>query len=500
MSLSEIEPDDTVQTPPPDQRGSQRSRGWRLLILRMHFYAGILVAPFMIVAAITGGLYAISPTVERFVYHDILAVQRGAAALPLSDQAAAARNAFPQLEMAGMRPPATDTESTRIYFSDPELGEEEVRAVFVDPYDGRVLGTEPTWLGYLPLSTWLDGMHRHLNLGEPGRIYSELAASWLWVVALGGAYLWIVKARGERRRGRPGRLLRVDRSVTGRLRTMNWHGATGIWILGMLLFLSATGITWSTYAGAHITDIRASLNWQRPQLDTALGNEHQHGAGASPASVDPASIDYDAVVAVAGRIGVSTPLEITVPAGSGEGIGVAEIEKPYRLTTNAVALNPANLSVTDHIDYRRDYSTIAKLADWGIRMHMGFLFGLLNQLLLFGVALALVTVIVRGYRMWWLRRPTRGSQWALGRPPLRGGIQADAPRDSRRRCADGCGGGVVPATARDQPRRFRRPRRRDWHRQEASREVRDDELTRLRDHMPRHVRRLVGHRTYTRHT
>ena len=85
----------------------------------MHFYAGILVAPFMIVAAITGGLYAISPTVERFVYHDVLAVERGAAALPLSDQAAAARNAFPQLEMSGMRPPATDTESTRIYFSDP---------------------------------------------------------------------------------------------------------------------------------------------------------------------------------------------------------------------------------------------------------------------------------------------------------------------------------------------------------------------------------------------
>ena len=106
----------------------------------MHFYAGILVAPFMIVAALTGGLYAISPTVERFVYHDVLAVQRGAAALTLADQAAAARNAFPHLEMSGMRPPATDTESTRIYFSDPELGEEELRAVFVDPYAGRVLG------------------------------------------------------------------------------------------------------------------------------------------------------------------------------------------------------------------------------------------------------------------------------------------------------------------------------------------------------------------------
>ena len=242
-----------------------------------------------------------------------------------------------------MRPPATDTESTRIYFSDPELGEEMNCAQSSStPMTAGCSVPEPTWLGYLPLSTWLDGLHRHLNLGEPGRIYSELAASWLWVVALGGAYLWIVKAKGDRRRGRPGRLLRADRSVTGRLRTMNWHGATGIWILGMLLFLSATGITWSTYAGAHITDIRTSLNWQRPQLDTALGHEQHHGAAASPATVDPASIDYDAVVAAAGRMGVSTPLEVTLPTGPGEGIGVAEIEKPYRLTTNEVALDPGN--------------------------------------------------------------------------------------------------------------------------------------------------------------
>lgn len=420
MSLSEIEPDDTVQTPPPTEHTIRRTRGWRLLVLRMHFYAGVLIAPFMIVAAVTGALYALSPTIERVVYSDVLAVERGAALLPLSEQAAAARNAFPQLEMSGLRPPATDTESTRIYFVDPTLGDEELRAVFVNPYDGHVLGTEVTWLGYLPVSTWLDGMHRHLNLGEPGRIYSELAASWLWVVALGGAYLWVV------RRGRRGRLLSVDRSAGGRTRTVNWHGATGIWILAMLLFLSATGITWSTYAGAHVTDIRAALSWQRPQLDTAIGHGEHHGTAQSTV-VDPASIDFDAVTTAAGRNGVTAPLEITLPAERGEGIGVTEIDKPYRLTTDAVALDPTTLSATSRVDYWSDYSVIAKLADWGIRMHMGFLFGLANQLLLFGIAVGLVTVIVRGYRMWWQRRPTRGSQWALGRPPVRGGVRRMHP-------------------------------------------------------------------------
>jgi len=35
--------------------------------------------------------------------------------------------------------------------------------------------------------------------------------------------------------------------------------------------------------------------------------------------------------------------------------------------------------VKSAVDYGQDYSRVAKLADWGIRMHMGFLFGWLNR-------------------------------------------------------------------------------------------------------------------------
>lgn len=387
-------------------------------MVRLHFYSGVLVAPFLIVAAITGGLYALAPTLERLIYGDILFADPAGPALPLAEQAAAARAAFPDLTMTGIRPAATGTESTRVYFADPALDGESLRAVFVEPYTGRVLGDQATWFGHLPLSTWLDGLHRHLHLGEPGRVYSEIAASWLWVVALGGLCLWAAKATGDRRRSRVGRLLTVDRSTTGRSRTMNWHGAVGVWLLAGLLFLSATGITWSTYAGAHVSDIRSTLGWQRPKLDSALSP-----APAAEQATDPSTVDYDAVLDAAAGAGVHSPVEVTLPAEPGQAVDVTEIDKPYRLTTNAAAVDPADLGVISEIDYWRDYSVIARLADWGIRAHMGFLFGLLNQLLLLGIAIGLLTVIVRGYRMWWQRRPTRGSDWALGRPPARGGIR-----------------------------------------------------------------------------
>ncbi|MGW0159311.1 PepSY-associated TM helix domain-containing protein [Mycobacterium sp. NPDC003323] len=420
-------PDDTVEKPISTPAPPQRS--WRPFVLRLHFYAGILVAPFILVAAITGGLYAMAPTIERVVYDDILTVTPAGQALGLAEQVAAAQHAFPTLTMTGMRPPAGAGDSTRVEFADPTLDEELLRAVFVDPYTGRVLGDEVTWLGYLPVSTWLDGFHRHLHLGEPGRIYSELAASWLWVVALGGLALWLTKAAAERRRGRAGRVWRVDRSAEGRARTRNWHGATGVWLLAGLLFLSATGITWSTYAGAHVSDLRAAMDWNRPVLDTSLGHagaghdghdEHgEHGAPAVPTG--PTAIDYEAVLRAADEAGVELPVEMVLPVDANQGVRVAEIEKPFRMTTDVASVDPATTAVTGEIDYWRDYSPVAMLADWGIRGHMGLLFGLLNQLLLLGVAVALVAVIIGGYRMWWQRRPTRGSRWALGRPPLRGG-------------------------------------------------------------------------------
>ncbi|BBX71050.1 PepSY-associated TM helix domain-containing protein [Mycolicibacterium psychrotolerans] len=423
MTLS----DDTVEplsTTPPTLSVRRR---WRPFAVRLHFYAGVLVAPFLLVAAVTGGLYALAPSLERVVYRDILSVEAQGPALPLGEQVERARAVHPDLAVTTVRPAAAPDDTTRVSFHDPTLEEDRSRTVFVDPGTGRIVGEQVTWLGYLPLSTWLDGLHRHLNLGEPGRVYSEIAASWLWVVALGGVCLWVGKAAADRRRGRNGRVFSVDRSGSGRSRTMNWHGATGIWLLAGLLFLSATGITWSAYAGAHVTEIRSAMNWQRPQLVTVSEQTHAGHHGAEGAVTDPAAFDYPGVLDAAARHGVRMPVEITAPAEPGEAVSVTEIDRAFRWTSNAAAVNPTDLSVTSSVDYWRDYSVIAKLADWGIRAHMGSLFGLLNQLALLAVAVGLVTVIVRGYRMWWQRRPTRGSNRAVGRPPVRGGIRQLPP-------------------------------------------------------------------------
>ncbi|WP_220447244.1 PepSY domain-containing protein [Nonomuraea deserti] len=53
--------------PPPPRRATWAAL--RPLVLRLHFYAGLLVAPFLLVAATTGFLYAASVQIEKIPAH-----------------------------------------------------------------------------------------------------------------------------------------------------------------------------------------------------------------------------------------------------------------------------------------------------------------------------------------------------------------------------------------------------------------------------------------------
>ncbi|ATL70071.1 PepSY-associated TM helix domain-containing protein [Nocardia terpenica] len=427
-----------VPQPVPESSGARRSAArtsWQALAMRLHFYAGVFVAPFILVAAVTGALYAISPTLESVVNRDLLHVDSTGPARPLADQVAAGVAAEPNLSLVAVAPAPNAGDTTRVLFADPSLGESERRAVFVDPVTARSVGTSVVYgsSGSLPLRTWIDVLHKDLHLGQAGRLYSELAASWLWIVALAGVVIWVRRVRSRRERRGARWLAWPDRSRTGRSRTLNWHAAVGIWILLPLLFLSATGMTWSTYAGEHIDRLRQELSWTTPTVDARLpdatgpavpaGGEHDHHGGghamSMPVSADRAA-QADKVFAVARGHGIDGPVEIAVPAADGTAFVVKERRLPGVLTQDAIAVDGRTGDVVDLLRYA-DWPLMAKLSNWGIQLHMGLMFGVANQLLLLLTMVALITVIVRGYLMWWRRRPTRADgSFALARGPRRG--------------------------------------------------------------------------------
>ena len=296
----------------------------RAFLLRIHFYGGMFVGPFILVAALTGCLYAIAPTLENITYRDSIKVAEVEHPVTLEKQVAAAEHAHPGLDVVQVWPANTPTDATRVLLADPSIGEEEDRAVFVNPADASVIDSQPTYsgLGELPLRHWISALHQDFHLGKPGELYSELAASWLWVLGLGGLYLWFIRARAARLRRGEGALATLKGMLTGgakgvapqketvlkpteeseqaasirpaavavsgtksraasRKKAMKIHAVAGTWLIVALLGLSATGITWSGLAGENVNKFVAAMNWKAKPIETSLHSEAKGNTSAA---------------------------------------------------------------------------------------------------------------------------------------------------------------------------------------------------------------------------
>ncbi|MBY8886118.1 PepSY domain-containing protein [Streptomyces sp. PTM05] len=386
--------------------------GWaavRPLLIRLHFYVGILIGPFLLVAATTGLIYTTSPQLEQALYRHELHVTAPASAhaVPLAAQVAAGEKAVPGGTLQSVSPATGPTDTTRVLLAAKGVPQGYSRTAFVNPYTGKVLGVLTTDGQWLPVRAWLDTLHRTLHLGTFGRNYSELAASWLWVEVLGGLALWL---GARRRRDRVRRTLLPRLRGAGRGRLLSWHAVVGLWLSLGLLGLSATGLTWSDHAGANIDKFRSQLSGGTPSVSTALPQTPHSGSGG---------IGIDAVVRSAHDAGLSGILVVAPPTTAGTAWVVKENTRHWPERQDSVAVDPANGKVTAKLRFA-DYPLLAKLTRWGIDAHMGLLFGLANQIALALLALGLITMILMGYRMWWLRRPTRSGAAAFGRAPARG--------------------------------------------------------------------------------
>ena len=421
-----------ISAPQATSRRHQTA-GWGYsLLARLHFYAGLLVGPFIFIAALSGALFALTPQIDGWLYQTELTATTAGEPRPLADQIAAARRYLgDEPVLAAVRPSAGPGQTSRIMFQAEELQAFEHRAVFVDPVSLGVRGELVVYgtSGTLPFRTWIDYLHRHLHLREAGRYYSELAASWLWLVALGGLILWWRRRQRRSSRG-PSR---------DRRQLRQWHSRIGVVLLLAFLFFSITGLTWSRWAGDNIAELRARLDWGTPAVNADLtrlpspgqGHHNSHADHHLPTVLTGDSDKgplYDAVLAQARAAGIdATKLEIRPSPGPARAWTVAEIDRSWPTQVDVVAIDPSSLEVVDQVRFS-DFPLAAKLTRWGIDAHMGILFGLPNQIFVAICALGLCALILLGYRMWWLHRPTRAiSQriatqrlWAdLRRAPLR---------------------------------------------------------------------------------
>ncbi|MBA4286020.1 MAG: hypothetical protein C0434_10875 [Xanthomonadaceae bacterium] len=404
-----------------------RARGLYGAVWRWHFYAGLFVVPFLLMLAVTGALYTFDDEIEAWWYRDLLRTPACAAPLPAAEQEAAVLAAHPGASVRRYTVAASAAQAAIWTVQPPQGG---ALNLFVEPCSAAVRGAvETRW----QLMNVVSALHGELLLGTVGDWLVELAASWAIVLLVTGLYLWWPD-QGARLLG--SFIPRLN--AKGRVFWRDLHAVPAMWNALAVAFLLLSGLPWAGFWGGQLARLGTVSHLTAPTpnfvaaptLDNAVPADphaaHRAEAAASDDTRIPWAIRHDpAPAGGAGRIGVAEVeaiarergvlapgLRLIYPSAPGSVWHLSYI--PGGATTQrTLYLDPADGRVLDDIGYGR-YSPLGKAVEWGVEIHLGRQFGLLNQLLCVLVCGLTVLTVVTGTVMWWKRRPAGG----LGAPSL----------------------------------------------------------------------------------
>lgn len=251
-----------------DDSGGRASRFWRT-VWRLHFYAGMLSMPFIVLLAVTGLIILYTDPVYRLTEGDLRVIETGEQTVPVADQLELATGAISTDHyLSAIVTPKHDDEAMVFTFTTDDV---TYTNVYVDQYRGEVLGTGANdyGTGLVGLANRLHGYlnNNHnwklwgvsiggvLNDGEPiltkeptvpvSEVFLEVVAVWALVLALSGIYLWWPRKKHT------GKALFIPRlAKRGRARWRDLHAIPGILMSLVLVFFVATGLAWADLWGS----------------------------------------------------------------------------------------------------------------------------------------------------------------------------------------------------------------------------------------------------------
>ncbi|MBS9720842.1 PepSY domain-containing protein [Tianweitania sp. BSSL-BM11] len=400
-------------------------------VWRWHFYAGLLVLPFMITLAITGALYLFRDEIDGIMHRDLLrvAVVEGVERVAPETMVASALAAVPG-QAVKYTDPRIENASAEITVAADDGAR---RAVYVDPYTGNVLGSLPD----RGTVAWtIRYLHSLKFFGTVARGAIEIAAGWSILLVATGIYLWWPRRAGL------GGVLTVRGAPRNRMFWRDTHAVLGIVVGSVIVFLAITGMPWSNVWGGKVNEwangnnygypdgVRVNVpmsqekladkgltSWsleqaQVPQsaVPTTEHNhaEHDHGQPmAAPAPSDGAfatsDIGLNSAVATFEKLGLHSGFAVSIPS-TPTGVFTGSVYPDDLSQQRVVHLD--RYSGNPLLDMRyTDYGPLGRWLEFGINVHMGQEFGLANQLFLLAACMGIILLAVSAGIMWWKRRP-----------------------------------------------------------------------------------------------
>ena len=398
------------------------------LAWRWHFYAGLFVAPFMVMLALTGTLYLFKPQLDPLMYGNLMNVPAGHHSLSADDMLGRVQAAYPKGQVTQYLP-AVDAERSAQFVvktADSELN------VFVDPYRGEILGDQDAKYN---LQAIARAIHGELMIGTVGDRLVEMAAGWGVVLVVSGVYLWWPRGKGG------AGILWPRLSSRGRVLWRDLHAVTGFWGATLLLVMLLSGMTWTGFWGKTYSEVWnkfPAAMWDNvPTSDEQARDLNTAARQTVPWAVEntPMPMSGDHAEHMAHNTASSAPAAPTVSLQDVQEIAVQrQVQPGYSITfpttasgvfTIAVFADDPRNDATLHIDQYsgkvladvrwEHYGPVARATEMGVMLHEGKMFGLVNQLIVLLICVMILLSAVSGVVIWWKRRP----QGKVGVPPLR---------------------------------------------------------------------------------
>jgi uncharacterized iron-regulated membrane protein len=384
-------------------------------IWRWHFFAGLLVIPFMLNLAITGSLYLFKDEINNsvFAYRNVVA-DSGSDVAP-SAIIKSAEAAVPGGQATAYREAPDATHSAMVTVS----ADGGKTLVYVNPHDGAVLGQ----VGAAEEFNWVvKKIHSLDYFGKYTNRLVEIVGGFAMMLVVTGIYLWWPRQQ-------TGGVMSVRGTPQKRVFWRDTHAVTGVVAGVMIFFLAATGMPWSGYWGGNVNawltqhgygypvqlwdDVPQSTKVTQDVLSkTGWIVENAPVPQSAPAGAMAAPIGIDAAVAVAQKAGVAPGFEMALP-GSDTGVYTAAVYPDDLSKERTLHIDQYSGKPLVDISYPQ-YPALGRLIEWGINVHQGQEWGLFNQLLMLATCLSIILMCVSAATMWWKRRP----MGRLGVPPM----------------------------------------------------------------------------------
>ncbi|QPC48307.1 PepSY domain-containing protein [Mangrovibacillus cuniculi] len=379
---------------------------------RWHFFAGILVAPFVLILAISGGVYLFKPQIESMVYNDLYYVKEsGEAELSISKQIDSVKLALPSAMVTSIQLQADDRKTTQINYMDGEA----MRTAYVNPYTGEYQGS---LANEQKVTEIFRRIHGELFVGGTAANYLvELAACWTLILVITGLYLWWPRKKSSIW----GTI--IPRWRNKKLRLRDLHAVPAFWLSFFTIILILTGLPWSGVMGEQINRLATATNSGYPAFaypfmgapespikatdvadDVPWASENLAVPASSPT---PTPISMEDASHVASFMELPRPYTLSLPRGE---TGVYTLSSSHGVPTESFTIHLDQYSGNVLSDVRYDdFGIMAKAITLGIALHEGRLFGLPNQLIGLLVCIGLIFVVLSALVLWRKRKPEKHS-------------------------------------------------------------------------------------------